>query len=187
MANTVRVVGADQFHELGKRLKAAGQKGLRREMGKGLRKGAAPLVADAQERVRGLPIQGHRGGASARQARAQHALGKRKKLTERAKLKAHGGSGLRETVARATSAKVSTGARSSSLRVRAAQAKMPPSQRALPRYLNRGRWRHPTFGHDPWVEQTTPPAWFDDAMEAKGPAVRDAAVEMVAEYIAKLA
>lgn len=128
----------------------------------------------------------HRPGASARQARAQFALRNRRKASERLKTRTQQHAGLRATVARAVSAKVSSGARSSSLRVTAAQAKMPPSQRKLPRHLNTGRWRHPTFGREPWVTQTAPPAWFDDAMSETGPRVRDRAITIVGDYIEKL-
>lgn len=101
-------------------------------------------------------------------------------------MRAYEGSGLRDTVARVTSAKTAVSARSASLRVRAAQAKMPHDQRRLPRYLNRGEWRHPVFGGDVWVTQSTAPAWFDDAAEAVGPGVRDDAIRTVGEYLDKI-
>ncbi|MDF2968361.1 MAG: hypothetical protein K0Q93_2139 [Nocardioidaceae bacterium] len=183
-----RIAGTEDFTRLARDLKAAGTtgKGLRRELGKALRKGTAPLVDEARRNVQGLEVRGVRGGASARAARAARALGKRKRVTDKARMRAHRGSGLRATVARSVSATVDTGGATARLRVRAAQAKMPPDQRKLPRYLNRGSWRHPVFGRDPWVEQTAPPAWFDDAGARKGPQVRDNAVQVVGEYLGKL-
>lgn len=210
------VQGTDAFRDLAKRMKEAGETGLRRELGKALREGVTPLVNEARERVAFLDIKGQkhpkrvkkrgkwmdapdqspddeqpkgrraRSGASARQARAQFALRNRRKVSARLKTRTHKSSGLRVAVARSVSAKVSAGARSSSLRVRAEQAKMPPSQRKLPRHLNTGRWRHPTFGRSPWVTQTAEPGWFDGAMADVGPSVRDRAITIVGNYVEKL-
>jgi hypothetical protein len=144
-------------------------------------------VQDARRRVLSTPIKGVRGGASARAARAKAALGKKKKPSDRLKMRAHKGSGLRATVARAVAPKISSTKRSASLRVRAAQAKMPPDQRKLPRYLNEGRWRHPVFAdREKWVTQTADPAWFDDAANAKGPEVRRNAVVVVGDYLNRI-
>lgn len=199
MGARIEVTGTADFHRAALALKAAGENKLAREMHKALRKGAGPLVEDAQRRARALPMKAIperaskkppaatiRGGSAARLARAQSALGKKKRPSDRLKMRAYAGSGLRDTVARATSAKTSVTARSASLRVRAAQAKMPHDQRRLPRYLNRGQWRHPVFGGDQWVTQKTSPAWFDDAAKAKGPAVRDDAIKTVGEYLDKI-
>jgi len=40
------------------------------------------------------------------------------------------------------------------------------------RLLNRGKWDHPTFGHDPRVTQTVRPGWFDVPPRVARPAVR---------------
>jgi hypothetical protein len=183
----IEIAGTDAFKETARRLHQAGKGQIAREMGKALKKGADPLVKDAQRRVRSLPVSGVRGGAAARAARAAKALGNKKKPSGRLKMKAHKGSGLRATVARVTSAKVTVGARTATMRVRAASAKMPASQRKLPRYLNTGRWRHPVFGdRDVWATQVAPPAWFDDAARAKGPQVRREARATVARYLSKV-
>lgn len=187
----LRVTGALQLRELATRMKEAGRGDLRREMAKGLRTASRPLLEDAARRARALPIHGERkrGGASARQARREFVLGKRKKpQTEEAKLRVHRSSGLREMVAKTPQAKVTTGARTAAMRMKTNLNRMPPDQRSLPGHLNRGRWKHPVFANRRnWVEQTAPPAWFDDAAEAKGPEVRDAAVRAVERYIEKLA
>jgi hypothetical protein len=180
----IELRGTAEFGAVSRALKAAGNGAIAREMNRELKAGAGPLVEDAQRRVRGLNVRTSRGGASARAARAKAALGKKKRPSDRLKDRAHKGAGLRDTVARATSAKTSVTSRSASLRVRAAQAKMPPDQRKLPRYLNDGRWRHPVFGnHTAWVTQTAPPAWFDDAAESTGPKVRDNAIAIVGKYL----
>lgn len=184
----VQVDVARDFHATARKLKAKGRGGVLREMNATLREGARPLVDEAQQRVRRVPIKGQRrarGGASARAARAKVALGKRKRpATEQQKQEAHQGAGLRDTIARAVSAKTSVSARSASLRVRAAQAKMPHDQRRLPAYVNRGHWRHPVFANrDNWVEQHAQPAWFDDAARQEGPPVRDKSIETVRKYL----
>lgn len=62
----VRITGADKLTEVGKRLKAAGDKGLRKEFLAGMQRAGAPLKAEAQASARThLP---HRGGLAAEAA-----------------------------------------------------------------------------------------------------------------------
>lgn len=182
------VQGAEKFQELARKLHEAGSegKGLLRELGKELRAGAKPLVDAARDNVQDLSVTGRRGGAAARAARARHALRNRKRPSERLKTRAYRRSGLRTTVANAVGAQYRSGRTSGWLRVRAAQAAMPTDQRKLPRYLNRGSWRHPVFGGDTWVEQVAPPAWFDDATKVHGPVIRGRALNAIDTYVEKL-
>lgn len=180
----IELRGTMELKIVAAKLKAAGGGQVVREMNKSLKISATPVVRAAQANVRGISSSGGRGGASARAARAAAALGRRKRPSERAKTKAHRGAGLRATTARAVSAKVSVTSRSASLRVRAAQSKMPRDQRSLPRRLNRGRWRHPVFGRDyQWVTQTaSPEGWFDRAADRQGRQARDNAIKVVTHY-----
>jgi hypothetical protein len=41
------------------------------------------------------------------------------------------------------------------------------TQRNLPKLTNQGTWRHPVFGRDVWVVQSSVPGWFDDVMRAQ--------------------
>ena len=183
MSGRIEIKGTAEFKSVARALREAGKGDIAREMAKGLRKGARPLVNEARGNVQSLDIS-RRGGASARAARAAKALSGRKRITERARLKAHRGSGLRATVARATNIKLSTSPRAAAMRLRAQQAKMPADQRKLPAYLNKGSWRHPLFGNrDRWYTQTAPPAWFDDAAREQGPQARDQALKTVAQYL----
>lgn len=183
----VELRGTGDFRHVAQALKAAGQGPVVREMNKALRQGADPLVQEARRRVRTVPIKGARGGASARAARARAALGKKKKPSDRIKMKAFKGSGLRDTIANAVTPKITSTTRSASLRVRAAQSKMPPDQRRLPRHINTGKWRHPVFAdREHWVTQTADPAWFDDSAKAKGPIVRNNAVAVVGNYLNRI-
>lgn len=67
---TVR--GADQLADLSKRLRQAGEKDLRREMHRGIRRAAGPLIADAREHARAtLPKHG---GLNERVARSKFSV-----------------------------------------------------------------------------------------------------------------
>jgi hypothetical protein len=186
----VKVVGTDQFHRVARELKAAGRGDLAKDMTKAMRRAADPAKQDMQSSVRGLATTNtrRRGGASARGVRAAHALRgrSRAKLSERAKQKAFRQSGLRDTVARSVRAQATAGGRSASVRIRAARSQMPPGQAKLPALMNRGKWRHPYFGRDPWTTQTVTPGWFDRPAKKHGPKVRDAAFAVVLQTINKL-
>lgn len=68
MVADVRVVGAERFAQVARELKAAGDKGLRRELFKGLNRATKPLKAAAKQSARStLPS---RGGLAARVAGA---------------------------------------------------------------------------------------------------------------------
>ncbi|RKT49361.1 hypothetical protein [Saccharothrix australiensis] len=194
------VAGTDAFRRAAADLRAAGRGDLTRKMTAGMRRAAAPVVTEMQDRVRGVSTRtvragrrlattrtGRRGGASARQARAAHALRTRRRLTDRARITAHRRSGLRDTVARATGATASTSPTRAAVRIRAAQARMPADQRKLPRHLDKGRWRHPTFGRAPWVTQVVTPEWFSGPRRRHGPRVRTAAHAVVIDVLHRLA
>ncbi|WP_132123133.1 hypothetical protein [Actinocrispum wychmicini] len=139
MATSVTVTGTEQFRDIAVRLKEAGHGELRRELARAMRDAAAPVVQDAQERVRSLPVVGVGGGASARAARSRHALRGRRVLSDRVKMRAHLRSGLRDTIARAVRAQVSTSGESARVRVQVHKTVLPPRQRTLPGHLNTGR------------------------------------------------
>jgi hypothetical protein len=182
-----RITGTDEFHKVARRLKEAGNGKLTREMSRAMRAAAQPAESAMKQEVQTLNVS-RRGGASARGVRAGYALRNRKKATENARQKAFRNSGLRSTVARSVRTKVSTTARSSSVRIRAQQSLMPPSQRKLPRLMNKGNWRKPLFGNRRrWYEQTTPPAgWFDRPAEVHGPRIRERAVDVIDDINRKI-
>lgn len=190
----IEVTGTADFRQLAKKLRAAGSegKGIRREMSKGLRKAAQPIVDQAKQNARDLNIVGHpvgktgsrggRGGASARAARAAASLGKRK-AGDKARMRAHRNAGLRQSVGRTVSAKVQSG-RAASLRVRSDGKRMPRGQQSLPGLMNRGQIKHPVFANRRvWARQTMAPGWFDRAGRSKGPAARDQAIGEVKTYL----
>lgn len=73
------------------------------------------------------------------------------------------------------------------------ERRMPPEKLNLNAYANARnarwrRWRHPTFGHEPWVPQDWPSAagWLDDAVLEAGPEVRrqiESALNDLARYL----
>lgn len=185
MPGGIKILGTDEFHKLARDLKEAGRGDLAKQMTKDMRTAAQPAQEEMQSNVRGLPTSTS-GGASARAARAGHALRNRKKLTDKAKAKAHARSGLRDTVARSVRTTASATGNRAAVRIRAAQAMMPASQRKLPNLMNNGQWRHPTFGRNPWVMQRVPPGWFDKPTLRHGPKVRQEAINVVIRTINKL-
>lgn len=63
---------------------------------------------------------------------------------------------------------------------------MPPDQRKLPAYMNRGQWKHPVFGGDRWVTQAVTPGWFDRPAIRHGRRVRESAIKVVLQTINEL-
>ncbi|ROP36288.1 hypothetical protein [Saccharothrix texasensis] len=200
------VHGTDAFRKAAADLKRAGRGDLTRKMTADMKRAADPAVREMKALVQGLSTKSTRSGrkssnysrkvarakdgpqgnrrirttSSARQARVEHALRNRKKLTDRSRAKAYGRAGLRATVARATGTTASTSPTRAAVRIRAAQARMPPDQRALPRLMDRGRWRKPTFGRGRWTSQAvTPAGWFSEPRKRHGPRIRTAAHAVV--------
>lgn len=172
-----KIEGTDELRDLARRLKEAGATEIQRGVVKGIRKSTSEAVDDTRKAVRGLPIEGGgtggRGGAA--RARAAHATARSKKRTEALLRRARSRSGLRETIARATTSQINVSSSTARVRVRVRKAAMPDSQRTLPHRLNKGHWRHPVFGNrDVWAEQTSRAGWFDQTLRAHGDAVREA-------------
>jgi hypothetical protein len=87
-------------------------------------------------------------------------------------LPAHGPkhTGLRGRVARTVKLSVRTSGGGAGARISAGPAGTDVGR--LARHMNKGRWRHPVYGHDVWVTQTMPPGWFDRATEHAAPKAR---------------
>ena len=72
---------------------------------------------------------------------------------------------LRESLARATQARVKTAGRSAGVMVWISPRRMPPGQHTLPAYVEGfppfNRWRHPLFGNaDYWYQQRSHPFFY---------------------------
>jgi hypothetical protein len=53
--------------------------------------------------------------------------------------------------------------------------------------MDRGRLRHPTYGHEPWVTQQIRPGWWTDALMSEAPTVRRALLAVLHETAEKVA
>lgn len=176
----VSVTGQRELEELGHRLKVAGEKELTKELRKGLKKASVPAVRAAQAAIRALPVRGVRGGGLA--AREIHQQRRRVKAR---RLRA---AGLRESIARAIKAQISTSG-AASVRIRTSSSELPSDQRKLPRHLDSAKgWWHPVFGNrEAWAQQYGKP-WFGETLKKQGPTVRKetlAAMDEVARKITK--
>lgn len=128
-------VGSSSLADVGKRLRQAGDRELRRELLRGIREGTKPLIKDAKSNaLRTLPT---RGGLGARVARTR------------------------------IDTRTRTGSRTAGVRLTAATNAVRD-----PKRIDRGRIRHPVYGHRPWVFQNVQPGWFSDAMRNGAPKVR---------------
>lgn len=181
------VEGADQLRKLAVQLSTADIK-IRRELGKSLRPSVKAITSEVQNTIRSAPSHGRRGLAHNRRAarslaRAKHISDYRAReialktgamtadvaAKSRAKqgAKAVAGSGLRETIAKAISGAISTGSTVTGVSItwKAAAAKMPNSQRLMPKNFNKAKgWRHPVFGdRETWVQQQGFP-YFDNVI-----------------------
>jgi hypothetical protein len=182
----VRITGAEQLGSLAKRLKDAGPDGkkLRKELLKAIRAGAKPALADTRKAVKTIPVTGARGGG--RKAREEHQFDHSRGDEDKRRARARRGAGLRDTVARALRLTVKTGSRAPRVRFEVDASKMPEDQRTLPRHLNSIRgWRHPTFGHDPWVAQKGQP-WFQVTIRKHLPAMRARILKAMDDIAAKI-
>jgi hypothetical protein len=185
----VKVAGTGQFQKLAKDLKQVADGRIARSMGKAMKRAAEPAMDDMRSTVRGITTLGGgggRGGASARAARQAHFLRKRK-VTAKALAKARAASGLRAAAANTVQASVRTSGRSAGVYIRSRASLMPPDQRKLPMYMNRGQWRHPVFASGNWVTQAVTPGWFDRPARKHGPRVREEAFRAVIQTINQIA
>ncbi|HYQ63553.1 hypothetical protein [Actinophytocola sp.] len=188
MVAYLRVEGTEEFSQLARDLKQAGDGSLLREVRDSMRANAKPIEDAQKARVQGIKTSTTtRGGASARAARSARLLGKRK-AGPAAKLRAHRASGLREAAARTVRTQVTTGGNTASVRIRSDAKRMPADQQQLPQSMNRGRWRHPVFAdREKWVNQTVAPVeWFDEPAERGGEVVREKALDKVEEFLDKI-
>lgn len=181
----VIVTGTQEFRRVSAQLKAAGDGRLVREMRRGMRRAADPMLREAKANVLGLNVKGARG--SGRRDRYEHALSRSRKVTEAVKQRAARGRGLRSSVANATRIEV-TGGANAGVRMRTNTRMMPADQRKLPAHLNTGRWRHPVFGNrSSWVTQTAAAAgWFDRSTVTHGPRIRDGARDVLDNIIERI-
>lgn len=190
MATRVRIQGTDELRIVAVKLREAGRKDVLNALRRGIRDATKDAVADVQDAVRGLNIDGvatperlrvRKGtrratgtSATGRAVRLRYDVMRSRGNAGRVLKRATGRAGLRETVARSITTQISAGARSASVRIKVDRKRMPEDQQSLPRWLNKGKWRHPTFGNTSrWVDQRSSPAgWFDNTLRRHRDRVR---------------
>lgn len=162
----VQVLGADQLRRLARDCNRAGQGEVRKEMTKRLRNSIKPIVPELRAAIRALPG----GDDSARSEKAKR---------ERPR-------SLRDAAARGVQAKVSVAGPKAGARIRIDPRHFPDSQKTLPAYLDgsKPRWRHPTYGHSPWVMQRPHP-YFDRTIRPHVPRVRQE-MQQVLDDVARI-
>lgn len=206
----LRIEGADQLRELAAKLRQADPvtrrelvKSLRSDVKKitgevqdavrsAPSKGRQGLghkrrAAHTLSRTRGLSTKAAVGRAS-KKLKPGASLGEFDRLVQAEReahrtkqaAKAEAGAGLRESIARATGASVSTGSKSTGVSVswRVRASKMSNAQRKLPKDYNRAKgWRHPVFGdRENWVTQYGTP-YFDAVIKRHETFLRDRVIE----------
>lgn len=173
------ITGIDQCRVIAARLKAADDgKLLRKQMTKRLREVAQPAVDDVKQAVMNVQSKGVSGGGSLRRAQI---------YAQRYKRTPKGGTGLRASVARCVKSRISIRADGISLKFVVDSAGMPYTQRKLPKYLdNKGRWRHPVFGHrDRWVGQTGQ-EYFENTLRRREQDIRDGVSGAINDFVREI-
>ena len=146
----MRIEGGERLERLALDLRAVGRGDLRKELNKELRGVANPIRDDLRSAIQSVNVKGVRGGGSKQRLAFESASG-----PKRAKAR-----GLRASIARSVETKVTLSGRRTGVRIRVNPMKLPPDQRALPRLIDRGEWRHPVFGNrEVWAAQKGSP-WF---------------------------
>lgn len=128
--------------DLGRDLRRAGRKDLRKEAMKRMRASVQPIVPDIRAAVKATPGgTGDERSKKSRQARPRD---------------------LRDAIARGVQVKASLTGKYAGVRLRVDSRHFPDGEKSLPKYLEGTlpRWRSPTFGHDPWKTQRARPYFF---------------------------
>jgi hypothetical protein len=174
-----RIETSAKFQDVMKQLKGPLGKKLRSDLNKGIRDAAKPIVKDVQSAVLAIDSSVNHGGvgrdASGRFVRNSGSrLGINSGELSRAiqsgsrKVEIGKSHGLRATIARAVKLKITT----TGVRIVVDGSALPTEQRNLPQALNKAKgWRHPTFGHEPWVQQSGHP-YFDPTILKRADDVR---------------
>lgn len=126
----MRATGTD-LRKVSRELRRMNDAELKKRFRSELRKAAAPMVPAVRASIAAIPAKGPRS------------------------------TGLRQRLQRATRLSVKTVGRGASVQVLVDSKRMPDGEKALPKDMEGlQRWRHPTFGHEPWKTQEPHPYFF---------------------------
>lgn len=172
------VENVQQYRDLARRLRA-GKNDLRKAFRQKILEAGKPAVEDVRAAVLSLQVSSTHGGGRAQ--RRQYAASKAASARAAANaLRRHGG--LRRTIASATGVEATT----KGIRIVVRGNKLPADQRSLPRHLDsHGGWRHPTFGHKPWVRQKGGP-YFESTISKHAGDFRRKVIEAIDETNTKI-
>lgn len=152
----VRTSGADDFKRLAAKFKAAGANGaaVRKATTKAVQRRLSRITEEQKSGALGMNVKGVKSTGGTRRRQGFHEAARLRGRNVRAR---KGGYGLRASTARGIKSKVNYTGRRLGARVYVDPSALPPSQRKLPRYLDRPKgWRHPTFNNRTargWVTQ----------------------------------
>ncbi|MEU6552118.1 hypothetical protein ABZ915_17805 [Streptomyces sp. NPDC046915] len=142
---SIRLQGGEDLRRISRELRRMDNPEIKRRFRKELRAAARPLVPKVRQAIRQVPSN-----------------------------RGYSPDGLRGALSKATRLEVKTAGRQAGVAIRVDGRKMPSHMRSLPSMVEgKKRWRHPVFGHDVWVTQTSHP-YFYDALRTAGPASRRA-------------
>jgi len=151
-------VNASDIKSLARDLKVLGDGHMAKDLYRALRESGLPIVDDIRAAVLAIPSKSDGGATAARGRRTVAAFG-RSKAKKKTMAKFERKAGLRETIARAVKQSVSASGGTITIKVDADM--LPNNQRMLPWDLEGvSRWRHPVYGHDVWVTQSSHPFFF---------------------------
>lgn len=152
--------GAD-FYAVIAKLRGASPN-IRKTLNQEIKSATAPIERAAKSNIMGIESQGMSGGGSTQRGDAN---------ASRSKKGARGKTGLRESIAKGVTRKITYSGYRTGVRVRVDKKYLPTDQESLIRATNRGTVRHPVYGNrDVWVSQKfTPPGWFNRAIRDHGP------------------
>lgn len=150
MPRGFEVEGATELRVLAAELRAA-RPAMVKGLTKALNESVKPIVPEVRRAALAIPAKDS-GEIS------QASLSRAGKVRAKSFGAALGRSGLRARISAAVRTSTRITPRSVSLAIRVDSSQLPDDQRRLPKYMDGiGRWRHPTWGHDPWVTQDPHP------------------------------
>lgn len=151
----VVLIGGDQMKALGKAMKEAGDKGLRKNLVVRLKKSAQPILRDLKSEIKTVPITGIPG---------MKRVGTQMVLTrKRRSYKAARSRGLRRKIAAGIGLEVRTAGSGAGVRFVARTGRLSgKNAKSLPRHIDNPKgWRHPLFGNEQaWYGQRGRPWWW---------------------------
>ncbi|HWU24076.1 MAG TPA: hypothetical protein VN088_21250 [Nocardioides sp.] len=152
----MRVHTTRDLKRIATELRVMGDKQLKAEFRKELRKAARPMVPAVKQAIRAIPSK-----------------------------RSYSADGLRGTMSSAVKLQVKTAGKQTGVRLRVDGRKMPAHMKSLPSMVEgKKRWRHPVFGNkEVWVTQDARP-YFYQTVNRLGPATR-LNVAKAAEHVAR--